>query len=108
MKTIRVQYDAYNRQFKLLDRAAANLHDGETYVVLDTAAFDFESEFLFLAQSTVKPGGATTSQQGRQHIIRGGVRMGERWRFPREGQPAGGHAEGGAGAAGAELGRVGG
>jgi hypothetical protein len=50
MTTIRVQYDAYNRQFKLLDRGGANLQDGETYVVLDTNAFDVESDLSFAAE----------------------------------------------------------
>jgi hypothetical protein len=35
MVLIKVQYDAYNRQFKLLDRELAHLlEDGETYVLL--------------------------------------------------------------------------
>jgi hypothetical protein len=35
MVLIRVQYDAYNRQFKLLDRdLSAALEDGETYVLI--------------------------------------------------------------------------
>jgi hypothetical protein len=35
MVLIRVQYDAYNRQFKLLDRELlAALEDGETYVLI--------------------------------------------------------------------------
>jgi hypothetical protein len=35
MVLIRVQYDAYNRQFKLLDRQLVHLlEDGETYVLL--------------------------------------------------------------------------
>ena len=35
MVLIRVQYDAYNRQFKLLDRdRLAALEDGETYVLI--------------------------------------------------------------------------
>ena len=50
MKTIRVQYDAYNRQFKLLDRAGGSLQDGETYVILDTASFDIESDLSFAAE----------------------------------------------------------
>jgi hypothetical protein len=34
MVLIKVQYDAYNRQFKLLDRHLLNaLEDGETYVL---------------------------------------------------------------------------
>jgi hypothetical protein len=35
MVLIKVRYDAYNRQFKLMDRELAHLlGDGETYVVL--------------------------------------------------------------------------
>ena len=35
MVLIRVQYDAYNRQFKLVDRdLLAALEDGETYVLI--------------------------------------------------------------------------
>ena len=35
MVLIRVRYDAYNRQFKLIDRDLARiLEDGETYVVM--------------------------------------------------------------------------
>ena len=35
MVLIRVEYDAYNRQFKILDRELAHtLEDGETYLVI--------------------------------------------------------------------------
>ena len=35
MVLIKVRYDAYNRQFKLMDRDLARiLEDGETYVVM--------------------------------------------------------------------------
>ncbi len=35
MVLIKVQYDAYNRQFKLLDRELAHaLEDGETYMLI--------------------------------------------------------------------------
>ena len=35
MVLIKVQYDAYNRQFRLLDRElAGRLEDGETYVLV--------------------------------------------------------------------------
>jgi hypothetical protein len=35
MVLIKVQYDGYNRQFKLLDRELAHvLDDGETYVLI--------------------------------------------------------------------------
>jgi hypothetical protein len=44
MVLIKVQYDAYNRQFKLLDRELARtLEDGETYVVMaDVSVGDLE------------------------------------------------------------------
>ena len=45
MTLIRVQYDAYNRQFKLLDKpAGCVLEDGETYLIVDFSAKDFELE----------------------------------------------------------------
>jgi len=44
MTLIRVEYDAYNRRFKLLDRELARLlEDGEQYLlVADVAAKDLE------------------------------------------------------------------
>ena len=44
MVLIKVRYDAYNRQFKLVDRELAHiLEDGETYVVLaDVSIRDLE------------------------------------------------------------------
>jgi hypothetical protein len=50
MVLIKVQYDAYNRQFKLVDREfASKLEDGETYVLIaDMAVADIkpsEGEF---------------------------------------------------------------
>jgi hypothetical protein len=54
VKRIRVQYDAYNRQFKLLDRAGANLQDSETYIVLDTASLDFDSDLSFAAEQELQ------------------------------------------------------
>ena len=43
MILIRVQYDAYNRQFKLLDKPLTGvLEDGETYLIMDFTANDFE------------------------------------------------------------------
>lgn len=44
MVLIKVRYDAYNRQFKLMDRELAHmLEDGETYVVLaDVSIRDLE------------------------------------------------------------------
>ena len=46
MVLIKVQYDAYNRQFKLLDRELARvLEDGETYILLaDVSIKDLESK----------------------------------------------------------------
>lgn len=44
MVLVKVQYDAYNRQFKLLDRKLAGaLEDGETYVLIaDVATEDLK------------------------------------------------------------------
>ena len=40
---IRVQYDAYNRLFRLLDaRLARVLEDGEVYLITDLSTSDFE------------------------------------------------------------------
>ncbi len=50
MKTIRVQYDAYNRQFKLLDPPGAILHDGETYLIVDTLPNDFDFDLVLPRQ----------------------------------------------------------
>ena len=45
MVLIRVQYDAYNRQFKLLDTQLSKvLEDGETYLIMDFGTSDFEVE----------------------------------------------------------------
>ena len=45
MVLIKVQYDAYNRQFKLLDKGLVKaLEDGETYVLLaDVSVEDLKS-----------------------------------------------------------------
>ena len=44
MVLIKVQWDAYNRQFKLLDRElACTLEDGETYMLIaDVSVRDLE------------------------------------------------------------------
>jgi hypothetical protein len=44
MVLIKVQYDAYNRQFKLVDRELANaLEDGESYIlVADVSVKDLQ------------------------------------------------------------------
>ena len=46
MVLIKVQYDAYNRQFRLLDRELARiLDDGETYTLIaDVSIKDLESQ----------------------------------------------------------------
>jgi hypothetical protein len=46
MVLIKVQWDAYNRQFKLLDRELArSLEDGETYMLIaDVSVKDLESK----------------------------------------------------------------
>ena len=44
MTLIRVQYDAYTRQFTLLDHdLARTLEDGETYLIADLSTKDFKS-----------------------------------------------------------------
>ena len=44
MTKIRVQYDAYNRQFTLLDRQTIGLSDGETYLVMNFSTTDFDDD----------------------------------------------------------------
>jgi len=45
MTFIRVQYDGYNRHFKLLDKPAGSvLEDGETYLIVNFSSSDFELE----------------------------------------------------------------
>jgi hypothetical protein len=46
MVLVKVQYDAYNRQFKLLDRElAGTLEDGEIYILIaDVWVKDLESK----------------------------------------------------------------
>ena len=52
MVLIKVQYDAYNRQFKVVDRESVHaLADGEIYMVLA----DVTVEDVKLAQSTDIP-----------------------------------------------------
>ena len=42
MRSVRAQYDAYNRQFHLLDQEVAReLKDGETYLIADFFTLDF-------------------------------------------------------------------
>ena len=50
MRSVRAQYDAYNRQFHLLDQEVAReLKDGETYLIADFFTQDFlEAEDLEL------------------------------------------------------------
>ena len=53
MVLIKVQWDAYNRQFKLLDRELARtLEDGETYMLIaDVSVSDLESHQKMEIQS---------------------------------------------------------
>ena len=46
MVLVKVRYDAYNRQFKLLDQQLAHmLEDGETYMLIaDVSVKDLESK----------------------------------------------------------------
>jgi hypothetical protein len=55
MVLIRVEYDAYNRRFKLLDRELTGLpEDGEQYLlVADLAAQDLEPTDLTIATSNL-------------------------------------------------------
>jgi hypothetical protein len=55
MVLIRVEYDAYNRRFKLLDRELARLlEDGEQYLlVADLAVQDLEPTDLTMAASNL-------------------------------------------------------
>ena len=49
MRCVRVQYDAYNRHFNLIDReSATNLEDGTTYLIADLSTQDFLANELEL------------------------------------------------------------
>jgi len=50
MTIIRVQYDAYNRQFTLLDRPTPSLHDGETYMIMDFSTMDSELDLVLVSE----------------------------------------------------------
>jgi hypothetical protein len=42
MRFVRVQYDAYDRQFKMADRLlASQMEDGFTYLIADLSPSDF-------------------------------------------------------------------
>jgi hypothetical protein len=44
MRFVRVQYDAYDRQFKMADRLLAwQMEDGFTYLIADLSPSDFVS-----------------------------------------------------------------
>lgn len=54
MTLIRVHYDAYNRQFKLLDKhLASGLQDGETYLIVDFSTSDFELQATEVAEANL-------------------------------------------------------
>jgi hypothetical protein len=53
MKMIRVRYDAYNRQFTLLDRQSARLHDGDIYLVMDITSEDAEDDSAPVSEVSV-------------------------------------------------------
>ena len=57
MVLIRVQYDAYNRQFKILDRELARrLEDGETYILIaDVSINELELKQSLEIQSELIP-----------------------------------------------------
>ena len=50
MTSIRVQYDAYNRQFNFLDGQCTDLQDGETYVIMDFSVNDFDSDSVMICE----------------------------------------------------------
>ena len=50
MTKIRVRYDAYNRQFTLLDRQTARLHDGDTYLIVDTTNMVSEDDSALVSE----------------------------------------------------------
>lgn len=50
MTSIRVQYDAYNRQFNFLDGQGTDLQDGETYVIMDFSVNDFDSDSVMICE----------------------------------------------------------
>jgi hypothetical protein len=60
MVLIKVQYDAYNRQFKLLDlQLAKTLEDGESYVLIaDVSVTDVEPKQPAEIQAEFEPAGA--------------------------------------------------
>ncbi len=57
MVLIKVQYDAYNRQFKILDRELARtLEDGETYMLIaDVSIKDLELNYSEQKPSKLVP-----------------------------------------------------
>ena len=57
MVLIKVQYDAYNRQFKLIDQQCARiLEDGETYMLIaDVSLKDVELKQSLETQTEVIP-----------------------------------------------------
>jgi hypothetical protein len=61
MVLIKVQYDAYNRDFKIIDRELAHkLEDGETYALIaDVSVEDFETERNMALRET-QPAGPPT------------------------------------------------
>ena len=64
MVLVKVQYDAYNRQFKLLDRELARaLDDGEIYVLIA----DVATEDLKLPPNTEAP--STTAENVQLQVL---------------------------------------
>ena len=53
MTSIRVRYDAYNRQFTFLDPQGTNLQDGETYVIMDFSSSDFDSDSVVICEQEI-------------------------------------------------------
>jgi hypothetical protein len=63
MVLIKVQWDAYNRQFRLIDRELAPaLEDGETYMLIaDVSVGDLESKMEINSELSVSPHNASVS-----------------------------------------------
>jgi len=63
MVLIKVQWDAYNRQFRLIDRELARaLEDGETYMLIaDVSVGDLESKMEINSELSVSPHNASVS-----------------------------------------------
>ncbi len=56
MRFVRVQYDAYNRQFTFVDRElASQMEDGAMYMIADLSHSDFLPDELDLLETNHAP-----------------------------------------------------